>query len=199
MWPGLRPWGCAAASAPGWHARSGTRRTQPDAVPGSPGRGTVAGPPPLANANEPLTPGNEGRCVMPQVIPPAVPSDDPSLLTFPAAELLAGTLPFERLSPTLRLRLTELTYIPKVAGPRSDWVATVAMPALLTYRARYPDTVGGGTVGIVGTGAGLDALAAIEVLAPTRVVVTDVHQEVVTQAVHNIQANLRAPHTVQVD
>jgi methylase of polypeptide subunit release factors len=121
------------------------------------------------------------------------------LLTFPAAGLLAGTLPFQRLSPTLRLRLTEHTYVPKVAVPRSDWVATVALPAFLTYRARYPDTVGGGTVGMVGTGAGLDALAAIEVLAPARVVVTDVHQEVVTQAVHNIQANLRAPHTVQVE
>jgi len=44
-----------------------------------------------------------------------------------------------------------------------------------------------------------DALAAIEVLTPARVVVTDVHQEVVTQAAHTIQANLRAPHTVQVE
>jgi methylase of polypeptide subunit release factors len=121
------------------------------------------------------------------------------VLTFPAAVLLAGTLPLQRLSPTLRLRLTEHTYVPKVAVPRSDWVATVALPALLTYRARYPDTVGGGTVGMVGTGAGLDALAAIEVLAPARVVVTDVHQAVVTQAVQNIQANLRAPQAVQVD
>jgi hypothetical protein len=116
----------------------------------------------------------------------------------PAAGLLAGTLPFERLSLPLRLRLTEHPYVPQVAVPRSDWVATVAFPAFLTSRARYPDT-GGGTVGMVGTRAGLDARAAIEVLAPACVVVTDIHQEVVTQAVHNIQANLRAPHTVQVE
>ena len=136
---------------------------------------------------------------MPQVIPPAVPPDDPSLLTFPAAMLVGETLPCQRLSSTLRLHLTEHTYVPKVAVPRSDWVTTVALPAFQAYRTRYPERVEGGTVGVVGTGAGLDALAAIEILAPARVVVTDVHQEVVSWAVHNIQANLRAPHTVQVE
>src|SRR4029453_15942487 len=75
-------WGHGIALQPALRvgtARRGTRRATPDAVAGRPGRGTVEGPPPLANANEPLTPGNEGRCVMPQVIPPAIPPDDPSL------------------------------------------------------------------------------------------------------------------------
>jgi hypothetical protein len=44
-----------------------------------------------------------------------------------------------------------------------------------------------------------DALAALAVLTPARVVVTAVHQEVVTQAAHTIQAHLRAPHTDEVD
>ena len=136
---------------------------------------------------------------MPHVMPPPVPPDDPSLLTFPAAALLAGALPHQRLSPLLRLHLTDHTYVPKVAVPRSDWVAAVALPAFLAYRIRYPDAVRGGTVGLVGTGAGLDALAAIEVLAPARVVVTDVHHDVVAQAVRNIQENLLVPQAIQVE
>ena len=43
---------------------------------------------------------------MPQIIQPTVPPDDPSLLTFPAAVLLAEALPFQRLSLILRLHLT---------------------------------------------------------------------------------------------
>jgi methylase of polypeptide subunit release factors len=41
-------------------------------------------------------------------------------------------------------------------------------------------------VGLIGTGAGLDALAAIEVLAPAQVLVTDLHYDVVAAAVRNI-------------
>ena len=54
-------------------------------------------------------------------------------------------------------------------------------------------------MGLIGTGAGLDALAAIEVLAPTRVLVTDLHHDVVAEAVRNIQENLLEPRAVQVE
>jgi methylase of polypeptide subunit release factors len=131
-----------------------------------------------------------------------LPTDPPgggSVLTFPASTILAEAMPLQHLRPTLHLHLPDHTYVPKVTLPRSDWVSAVALPAFLAYRARYEGTGKGGTVGLIGTGAGLDALAAIEVLAPARVLVTDLHHDVVAEAVRNIQENLLEPHAVQVD
>ena len=122
-----------------------------------------------------------------------------SVLTFPASTLLAEAMPLQRLRPTLHLHLTDHTYVPKVTLPRSDWVSAVALPAFLAYRARYQGAGEGGTVGLIGTDAGLDALAAIEVLAPARVLVTDLHHDVVAEAVRNIQENLLEPRAVQVE
>jgi methylase of polypeptide subunit release factors len=105
------------------------------------------------------------------------PSGGGSVLTFPASTLLAEAMPLQRLRSTLHLHLTDHTYVPKVTLPRSDWVTAVALPAFLAYRAQYQGAGEGGTVGLIGTGAGLDALAAIEVLAPARVLVTDLHHD----------------------
>ena len=132
-------------------------------------------------------------------VPHTEAADEESVLTMAAATLLAEAMPLQRLRSTLHLHLTDHTYVPKVMLPRSDWVTTVALPAFLVYRVRYPRTSDGGTMGLIGTGIGLDALAAIEVLAPARVLVTDLHHDVVAKAVENIQENLLDPLAVQVE
>ncbi len=114
--------------------------------------------------------------------------------------LFAETRQPQRIAPELHVELTEHTYLPKVHSPRSDWVASVAIPAFEAYAKRCADQ--GRAVGdfcTIGTGAGLDALAAIEILNPQRVTVTDLHATVVERALSNIRRNLLAPETVQLD
>ncbi|KAJ7197816.1 hypothetical protein GGX14DRAFT_402436 [Mycena pura] len=81
-------------------------------------------------------------------------------------------------------KLTELTYLPKVENPRSDWVASVAVPAFLAHKAenRVKSFV------TIGTGAGLDAVAAVEIFELERLAITDLHQPVVDAAAANIRA-----------
>jgi methylase of polypeptide subunit release factors len=126
-------------------------------------------------------------------------ADDGAILTFATSTLLADAMPYQRLPPTLHLHLTEHTYVPKVNLPRSDWVTAVGLPAFLAYRDQYPGRIDGGAIGIIGTGIGLDALAAIEVLSPARVLVTDLHHDVVTKAVQNIRENLVNSLAVKVE
>lgn len=50
----------------------------------------------------------------------------------------------------------------------------------------------------IGTGSGLDVLAAIEALGSTRMGLTDVHEDVVKTAVQNIRRNIRVDHPLVV-
>ncbi|WP_163575098.1 class I SAM-dependent methyltransferase [Halomonas faecis] len=96
------------------------------------------------------------------------------------------------LSVTLRIRrnatiqLSERSYIPKVHDPRSDWVASVAVPAFLALKQTGTEVR---DFCAIGTGAGLDALAAIEILSAQNIIITDLHDDVVTLARQNIIKN----------
>ncbi|KAJ7929238.1 hypothetical protein B0H13DRAFT_2652412 [Mycena leptocephala] len=85
--------------------------------------------------------------------------------------------------PKFTLKLTPLTYLPKVDNPRRDWVSSVAVPAFLTHRAQ--NTVR--AFATIGTGAGLDAIAAVDIFDLEHVAITDLHQAVVDAAAENIR------------
>ncbi|MDR1854410.1 MAG: hypothetical protein LBR05_05830 [Azoarcus sp.] len=99
----------------------------------------------------------------------------------------------QRLLSTLDVQVTEHAFLPSVDDVLADWVATIATPAFKLIRrtqgaqARFCS---------IGTGTGLDALAAIETLAPATVAVTDVHEDVVAAARANILRNLRQPDSI---
>jgi methylase of polypeptide subunit release factors len=122
-------------------------------------------------------------------------------LVVPASSLLAGCTPVTRVRDPMIVGLTPQTYLPKTLSPRLDWVSSVAVPSFTRYREEFVDSGAGQRVNsfcTVGTGAGLDALGAIEVLSPCVVTVTDIHRDVVTQAVRNIVENLVNPAAVTV-
>jgi methylase of polypeptide subunit release factors len=94
----------------------------------------------------------------------------------------------ERVKPELAIALTDHCYLPCLDDLTSDWVAHVAVPAFRALRALR----GGAPIPSfcsIGTGSGLDVLAAIEVLGATRVAFTDLHEDVVATAVENVRWN----------
>lgn len=98
---------------------------------------------------------------------------------------------------TLRLRLTDQCYLPKVADAKKDWIARVAHPAFEAYCQRRPEAARQlKRFCSIGTGAGLDALVAMEVLQPALIAITDLHRDVVDQAMVNILANLKRPDSL---
>ncbi|MCX4728676.1 class I SAM-dependent methyltransferase [Streptomyces sp. NPDC090052] len=93
----------------------------------------------------------------------------------------------ERIKSSIGLRLSDHSYLPKADEPRADWVASVAVPAFKTL-ARMG--VLAPRFCTIGTGAGLDALAAVEILQARSVGFTDLHEDVLAHARENIQSNL---------
>lgn len=95
----------------------------------------------------------------------------------------------KRIRRHLSIHLTGHSYLPKAEDPRSDWVASVAYPAFVAVQQM---NVGSniGRFASIGTGAGIDALAAIEVFGCREVVVTDMHEDVVNMAARNIANNI---------
>ncbi|KAJ7702317.1 hypothetical protein B0H17DRAFT_1043686 [Mycena rosella] len=81
-------------------------------------------------------------------------------------------------------KLTQLTYLPKVNNPRRDWVASVAVLAFLAHGAQNQVRA----FVTVGTGSGLDAIAAFEIFELDRLAITDLHPAVVHAAVENIRS-----------
>ena len=78
----------------------------------------------------------------------------------------------------------QLTYLPKVGEPRRDWVASVAVPAFIAHRE---DCVVR-RFATIGTGSGLDAIAALELFDLESLAITDLHPVVVQAAASNIKA-----------
>ncbi|MCS0634115.1 class I SAM-dependent methyltransferase [Streptomyces sp. LP05-1] len=93
----------------------------------------------------------------------------------------------ERIRSSVGLKLSDHSYLPKADEPRADWVASVAVPAFKTL-ARMG--VLAPTFCTIGTGAGLDALAAVEILRARTVGFTDLHDDVLDYARENIRNNL---------
>lgn len=98
------------------------------------------------------------------------------------------TSPPERILRTLDVAVSNHAYLPKPDDPASDWVAHVAVPAFKLIRR-----LRGGRVESfcsIGTGSGLDVLAAVETLGATRAGFTDLLPEVVETAARNVAWNL---------
>ena len=94
--------------------------------------------------------------------------------------------PPKHLKPTLDIQVAEHAFLPRADLILAYWVATIAVPAFkLITRREGPQAA----FCSIGTGAGLDALAAIETLGATTVGVTDVHDDVVIVARNNILKN----------
>ncbi|MDR0717348.1 MAG: hypothetical protein LBF50_08025 [Azoarcus sp.] len=101
-----------------------------------------------------------------------------------------------RLKETLDIRVTEHAFLPSVDDILGDWVATIAAPAFkLIRRQQGPQA----RFCSIGTGVGLDALAAIETLGATRIGITDVHEDVVAAAASNIRDNLKDPDGIVLE
>ncbi|CAH2598795.1 Class I SAM-dependent methyltransferase [Rhodovastum atsumiense] len=112
-----------------------------------------------------------------------------------AAPFLAITAP-ERIRSTLDLLVTDHCYEPRPDDPLADWVATVAVPAFKALRALAGPAA---ACASIGTGSGLDMLAAIEILGARRVGITDLHEDVVAAAAANIAGNLAPGHAVTIE
>lgn len=102
----------------------------------------------------------------------------------------------ERILDRLDITVSPHSFLPEVDDPRKDWVASVATPAFKLIRQRQGERK---AFCSIGTGVGLDALAAIETLGATRVGITDVHEDVVSTASANILSNLSPSHPVTVE
>ncbi|MFE4857780.1 class I SAM-dependent methyltransferase [Streptomyces sp. NPDC056670] len=113
--------------------------------------------------------------------------DSAELVVSPGAFFEIGET--DRIRSSIGLKLSDRSYLPKANEPRADWVASVAVPAFKTL-ARMG--VLAPRFCTIGTGAGLDALAAVEILRAGTVGFTDLHEDVLAHARENIQNNLLA-------
>ncbi len=99
-----------------------------------------------------------------------------------------------RIADVLAIAVSNHAYLPKTEDLGSDWVATVAAPAFKLIRKQAGKAIP--SFCSIGTGSGLDVLAAIELLGASRVGFTDLQSDVVDTAARNIRDNLCATGTV---
>ncbi|MDR2429450.1 MAG: 50S ribosomal protein L11 methyltransferase, partial [Puniceicoccales bacterium] len=121
---------------------------------------------------------------------------DTTFLTLDASAYLGLAHAPATVRAQLNIALTRHTFLPEAADLLRDWVATVATPVFKLIRLRE------GTKRAfcsIGTGAGLDAIAAIETLGATRIGITDVHANVVEAAARNITSNVLPTHEVELE
>lgn len=97
-----------------------------------------------------------------------------------------------RIRNDLRITVVERAFRPEPEDIQADWVATVAAPAFRLIGGDRARPIR--SFAAIGTGVGLDALAAVELLGATTIGVTDLFPEVVEAARRNILDNL-APDT----
>lgn len=105
-----------------------------------------------------------------------------------------GAAQLTRITDQVEIELADRAYLPDLADLKRDWVASVAAPAfrvLARNRARPTRAFAS-----IGTGSGVDALAAIELLGAEVVGITDLFDDVVAAAVRNVRRNVRAEATV---
>lgn len=99
-----------------------------------------------------------------------------------------------RIKDELYIKLSDHSYLPLPTDKERDWVVSVATPSFKLIRAKEGPVA---SFASIGTGSGVDALAAIEILGSERVGITDLHTDVVEGARANIERNLR--HTTRVE
>lgn len=97
----------------------------------------------------------------------------------------------------LEILVAERAFLPQVEDLSRDWVASVGAPALKLLRERR-GSAACRSFCAVGTGTGLDALAAIELLGAEEIGLTDLFEDVVAAAAANVESNLRPGRTVRL-
>jgi methylase of polypeptide subunit release factors len=103
-----------------------------------------------------------------------------------------------RIKESLSIVLSRHSYLPRIDDLQSDWVAHVAVPAFKLFRSQRGDSPIESFCSI-GTGSGLDVIAAIEILGAWRIGLTDVHEDVVATAVDNITRNHSSPRPLAIE
>ena len=93
--------------------------------------------------------------------------------------------------PRLAIEITDNAYLPHLDDLESDWLHAVAVPAFKLLRKRHRDRPFG-SFAAIGTGPGLDVLAAAEILGASRVGLTDLDPAVVAAAENNVRRNIPA-------
>ncbi|PWY84751.1 hypothetical protein BO70DRAFT_334613 [Aspergillus heteromorphus CBS 117.55] len=85
------------------------------------------------------------------------------------------------------LSLSDLTYQPKIHDPSADWAVTAAFRSFKVLQAANYGPVR--RFATIGTGSGTDAIAALDLFPQLRrIVMTDLHEEVVAQAQMNLKS-----------
>jgi SAM-dependent methyltransferase len=110
-------------------------------------------------------------------------------LRFDARQYL-GTDAVTRLNDDIDIELADRAYLPDLADLKRDWVASVAAPAFRVLAGNRPTPAR--AFASIGTGSGVDALAAIEILGADIVGITDLFEEVVAAAARNVRRNMRS-------
>ncbi|MGB8933254.1 MAG: hypothetical protein WCC48_18570 [Anaeromyxobacteraceae bacterium] len=103
------------------------------------------------------------------------------------ASIYMGEPRLRRVKRELAIRVGAHCFLPRVDDLAGDWVGHVSIPAFRLLREQRAEAVT--SFCSIGTGSGLDVLGGIEIFGPTRVGLTDVHEEVVAAAVENVRRN----------
>jgi SAM-dependent methyltransferase len=107
------------------------------------------------------------------------------------------TATVRRIADTVQIELADRAYLPDLKDRKRDWVASVAAPAFrILARRRPPKSLR--SFASIGTGSGVDALAAIEILGAEVVGITDLFGEVVRTAEENIRRNIKQGIDVEI-
>lgn len=128
---------------------------------------------------------------------PLQPADPHARLRVDSAAFLGIDNPV-RIRRQADIALSDHCYQPRIDDPLADWVASVAAPAFRAVRLQSTQPDAFEAVCSIGTGSGLDILAAIEILGSTRIGITDLHDDVVAVAGDNIARNLNPAHPVDI-
>lgn len=105
--------------------------------------------------------------------------------------------PPERIGRILDIAVSGHAYLPKTDDLSGDWVAHIATPAFKLVREQRNAPIP--SFCSIGTGSGLDVLAAIETLGCIRAGFTDLDAEVVATAARNVARNLIDPESVRLE
>ncbi len=106
-----------------------------------------------------------------------------------------GVASATRVRDRLDIAITDRAYLPDTQDRRRDWVASVAAPAFKLLREKRG--VGGcRAFASIGSGSGVDALCAIELLGADVIGVTDLFEEVVAVAASNIRNNIHPGYAI---
>lgn len=103
----------------------------------------------------------------------------------------------ELIKPSLDIVVSNHAYLPKTEDLASDWVAHIAAPAFRLIRRNHGKALS--SFCSIGTGSGLDVLAAVELLGVRRAGFTDLNFEVVETAAGNVARNLVIPQSVVLE